>query len=30
VFIDEIDALGFKRGEDAIVAGNRESETTLN
>ena len=30
IFIDEIDAVGYKRGSSGIHAANRESETTLN
>jgi len=31
IFIDEIDALGLKRGDSSgIIAGHRETETTLN
>ena len=30
IFIDEIDAVGYKRGNGSLTGGNRETETTLN
>lgn len=30
IFIDEIDAVGFRRGNAGLGVGNREVETTLN